>query len=90
MRVHMTTVITTLLMILLSGPLFADKGKSLYQENCTRCHSTEVFTKADRSVKSLEELKIRVKQCSLASESNWGDEEISIVVDYLNKKFYKF
>lgn len=49
-----------------------------------------LVSRHDRGIKSLEGLKKRVKQCSLAAESKWVDDEISTVVDYLNKKFYKF
>jgi len=78
------------MLMLVTAPLAAADGEVLYQKNCTKCHSTEVFTRDDRNVKSLEGLKARVKQCSLAAESKWVDDEISLVVDYLNKSFYKF
>ena len=77
-------------LVLFSTPLLAGQGKDLYEKNCTRCHSTEVFTREDRGVKSFEGLKSRVKQCSLAADSKWVEEEINIVADYLNKDFYKF
>ena len=77
-------------LVLVTTPLLAGEGKALYENNCTRCHNTEVFTRDDRGVKSLEGLKTRVKQCSLATESKWVDNEINIVVEYLNKNYYKF
>jgi len=80
----------TLALGLVTSPLLAGEGKALYEKSCTSCHGTEVFTQNDRSVKSLEGLKKRVKQCSLAAESQWGDGEIETVVKYLNKNFYEF
>ena len=78
------------MLMFVTAPLSAADGEVLYQKNCTRCHSTEVFSRDDRNVKSLEGLKTRVKQCSLAAESKWVDDEINLVVDYLDKNFYKF
>jgi len=85
-------IISMMALALLSvtTPLLAGKGKALYEKNCTRCHSTEVFTREDRGIKSLEGLKTRVNQCTAAAEVKWVDEEINNVADYLNKNFYKF
>lgn len=65
-------------------------GKQVYHKNCSGCHGTEVFTRPDRRVKNLAGLTSRVRQCSLATEVKWFDEEINAVTDYLNKSFYKF
>ena len=88
MKAHI--IISMMVLVSAASPLLAGEGKALYENNCTRCHNTEVFTRDDRSVKSLEGLKNRVKQCSLAAESKWVDNEINIVVEYLNKNYYKF
>jgi len=80
----------TLALASLASPLQADKGKELFEDKCTRCHSTELFTREDRSVKNLEVLHTRVKVCSIAAEAEWADDKISTVVEYLNKNFYKF
>ena len=88
MKVHIILSLTALVSV--TSPLLAGEGKALYEENCTRCHSTEVFTREDRSIKNYEGLKTRVKQCTGAAEVKWVDEEIKNVTDYLNKNFYKF
>lgn len=90
MKKSLKICMITLALALLASPLQADKGKILFEDKCTRCHSTELFTREDRSVKNLEVLKTRVKVCSIAAEAEWADDKISIVVDYLNKNFYKF
>jgi hypothetical protein len=90
MKVQSIISVITLAMVFATSPLLAGQGKDLYEKSCTRCHTTEVFTREDRGVKSLEGLKSRVKQCSVAAESKWVDDEIQVVVDYLNKNFYKF
>jgi hypothetical protein len=90
MKINLKICIIALVLTIASSPLQADKGKTLYEDKCTRCHSTELFTREDRSVKNLEVLKTRVKVCSIAAETEWADDKISNVVDYLNKNFYKF
>ena len=90
MKVHIIISMMTLALVSVTSPLQAGEGKGLYEKNCTRCHGTEVFTREDRGIKSLESLKARVKQCTAAAEVKWVDEEINKVADYLNKNFYKF
>lgn len=80
----------TLILLLIASPLLAGEGKALYEKSCTGCHGTEVFTRENRRVNSLESLEKQVKQCSLAAESMWADDDIGVVVAYLNKGFYKF
>ena len=90
MRIHLRICMITLALALHASPLQAEKGKELFEDKCTRCHSTELFTREDRSVKTLEVLNTRVKVCSIAAEAEWADDKISTVVEYLNKNFYKF
>ena len=90
MKAHITIGMMTLALVLVTNPLFADKGKTLYEKSCTSCHGTDVFTRDDRVIKSLEGFKSRVKQCNNAVENKLSDDEIQSVADYLNKSFYKF
>lgn len=90
MKTNLKIYMITLTFAIVAAPLQADKGKALYEDKCTRCHSTEVFTREDRSVNNIEGLKTRVKACTAAAEAEWADDKIKIVVDYLNKNFYKF
>ena len=89
------TAATFILSGVLSGAAFADKnaenGKVLYEKSkCQKCHGTEVFTRKDRKVKSLKALETQVRMCDSQLSVNWFDEDISDVVAYLNKAFYKF
>lgn len=90
MKAHFTIGLMTLALILITPCLQAGEGKAVYENNCTRCHGTDVFTRDDRNIKSLDGLKNRVAQCNNAVEKDLSDEEIKSVTDYLNRSFYKF
>jgi cytochrome c5 len=70
--------------------LSADDGKTTYNKSCTGCHGTDIFTRPDRRVKNMPDLKSRVTQCSYAVEAKWFDKDINAVTSYLNKDFYQF
>ncbi len=90
MKARITIGMMTLVLVWITNPLLANEGKALYENNCSKCHGTEVFTREDRGIKSLEGLNKRVKQCNNAIENKLSDEELKFVADYLNKNFYKF
>ena len=90
MRALITNSIISLTLILVVTPLQAGDGKVLYEEKCTKCHTTDVFTREDRSIKSREALETRVQQCTRAAEVTWDSDEIKHVSEYLDKSFYKF
>ena len=79
-------------MLILFTPmyLFAQSGKELYDDaNCKRCHSDYIYTEDNRKLKTHDELVTRVKRCAV-SYADWFEEESMLVVDYLDKHFYKF
>lgn len=69
----------------------ADNGKVLFDKaDCQKCHGTDIFTKEDRKVTNLKELKDKVNVCDSQLSVNWFDDEVDDVVAYLNRDFYKF
>lgn len=85
---------STLLLITFSAAAMSQvadlsAGKALTEANCYQCHGTEVYTRADRKVKTLEGLQRQVQRCELALGLKWFDEEIGNVSAYLNQEFYK-
>jgi cytochrome c553 len=67
-----------------------ETAKALYDENCVRCHGTEVYTREDRKITSLEGLERQVRRCELALGLKWFDDEITEVTNYLNEHYYHF
>lgn len=83
-----------------AAPTFAadlERGKELHQENCMSCHDSimggngnQIYTRPNRQIQSLSELRHQVKRCKTSLEEPWPDDQIEDVVVYLNKNFYKF
>ncbi len=67
-----------------------EHGKQLHEKNCMGCHSSEVYTREKRVVNNFSELKERIRQCELANDLTWFDEDIDAVINYLNATYYKF
>jgi cytochrome c553 len=63
---------------------------ALYQENCTKCHSSEIYTRPDRRIQSLDALNAQVRMCEQNLELKWFDDQVDSVVSLLNEKYYKF
>ena len=68
----------------------SNDGKRLHDEHCLQCHSPEIYTRKNRIVNNYRVLQERVKQCELANDLAWFDEDISAVVNYINSEFYHF
>jgi hypothetical protein len=65
-------------------------GKGLHEANCKGCHDTSVYTRKQRSVHSLDELKHQLESCGHASGKALSPAEKQQIVNYLNEQFYKF
>lgn len=87
--------IIALLFVTLSTLSFAydsDEAQSMYEEDCTKCHDSSVFTRPakERKVNDLPALKKQVSRCVTATEASWFEEDEKNVVQYLDENFYKF
>jgi cytochrome c553 len=67
----------------------AAQGKKLHDANCVRCHSTSVYTRPDRRIKSLAALNEQVGACLHAAQVELTQDEQRSIVKYLNEQFYK-
>ena len=65
-------------------------GKSLVEKSCTVCHSSSVYSRPDRRIKNLAGLQKQVSGCTRPAGVSWSQQDISDVVEYLNKTFYHF
>ena len=66
-------------------------GQQLHDDKCLACHTTQVYTREDRRIKTLQALSNQVNNCMKGpAKADWTELETRSVVDYLNQKFYKF
>ncbi len=67
-----------------------DSGEGIHQASCSRCHGTEVYTRSDRKVTSLDGLGAQVRMCDSQLETQLFPEDMKKLTQYLNESFYKF
>lgn len=66
-------------------------GKELHDDKCMACHGTDVYTREDRRVKTLEALSNQINFCMKGpAKADWTISETNSVIEYVNNKFYKF
>jgi len=95
----MPKIINIILLVLcssLSSNLFADdakhhKGQELHDKKCTSCHSSSVYSREDRMVKTMSALEHQVDNCMKgAAKAEWTKPQTTSVIEYLNDRYYKF
>jgi mono/diheme cytochrome c family protein len=67
----------------------APDPQALHEQNCVKCHGTEVYTRPDRKVTSYDGLGRQVRRCETALGLRWFDDEIAAVTSYLNREYYR-
>ncbi len=85
--------IAVLLLLALSATLSASEdfdAAAYHQAQCTGCHDTSVYTRANRRVNSLARLESQVRMCDANLGKKLFDDDITALVNYLNDNFYHF
>ena len=65
-------------------------GQRLHEGNCTGCHNTSVYTRQDRQVRSLDDLKQQLEGCGHVAKKEFSVAEAQNIIKYLNDRFYHF
>ena len=65
-------------------------GEEAHKNHCYKCHTDDVYTRENRFVKSIDALSKQVVRCKDGSNVPWFDEDTDAVVQFLNKKYYRF
>jgi len=65
-------------------------GEKVHKTHCYKCHTDQVYTRENRFVRSLDALSKQVKRCKENTGAPWYEEDTGAVVQFLNKKYYKF
>ncbi|MEZ5875281.1 MAG: hypothetical protein R3D30_10810 [Hyphomicrobiales bacterium] len=66
------------------------EGQRLFDANCTKCHGTEVFSRDDRKVQSLDALREQLVGCAHMANKEFSESEMQDLLKYLNDTFYHF
>ncbi len=84
------------LLLLLPLPLTSQaatdtkRGESLLQQRCYGCHGEDVYVREKRLVKDYAGLQKRVNFCVHQTNTQWFDDEIADVIEFLNSEYYHF
>ena len=65
-------------------------GEQAHKNHCYKCHTDDVYTRENRFVKSIDALSKQVVRCKDGNNVPWFDEDTDAVVQFLNKKYYRF
>ena len=86
-----TTMATCILVFSSTSARAADaaRGRLLYENECTVCHTSVVHIREDRKAKSREEIRSWVQRWSKELKLQWESGEIDDVIEYLNDKYYQ-
>ncbi len=68
----------------------AQRGRQLYETNCTMCHQQSVHSRPAREARSMSDIRSYARKWSAAAGLRWTNEEIDEVSVYLNERFYRF
>jgi len=66
------------------------RGQELYENHCQACHENLLHLGEDRKVKTLSDLRERIRSWAIHAGDDWGNGEVDDVLFYLNKTFYRF
>jgi len=92
----MKCIVYGLALILLSPSVHAAlpgdsaEGQRLHEANCGGCHDSSVYTRKNRSIRSLDALKQQVEGCGHAAKIQLSATDTQNLVKYLNDRFYHF
>lgn len=66
------------------------EGERLVVANCTSCHDTGVFSRADHKILSLDALRSQLASCGHGAKKEFSAAQTDSIVRYLNERFYHF
>ena len=85
----LATVITLALGARAQLPGNSAEGQRLLEANCTGCHDSSMYTRKDRSVRSLDGLRQQLESCSHMAGKHFSTIETQNLIKYLNDTFYR-
>jgi mono/diheme cytochrome c family protein len=84
---------TALALLLMFPPAHADeqeRGRLLYENHCTSCHTSKVHVRGKHKAHTLEDIEKQVRRWSGELGLTWSDEEVAAVRSYLSIRYYGY
>ena len=84
--------VASLLLLLATTVARADgeRGRLLYENHCTVCHTSVVHVREQHKAQSREDLQAWIRRWQQQLDLQWGDTEVEDVTEYLNESYYGF
>lgn len=67
----------------------AERGRLLYENHCTVCHTSVVHVREQRKAASREEIQSWIRRWQKELGLQWGTMEVDDVTEFLNKRYYR-
>jgi mono/diheme cytochrome c family protein len=67
-----------------------ERGRALYENHCTVCHTSQVHARVNRIPVSRAEVREIVESWQTQQKLAWGTQEVEDVVEFLNRSRYQF
>lgn len=85
-------LLTLALLLPLAGAAHAADfdPETFVAEKCSRCHDSSVYTRENRRVQSLDALNNQVRRCDSMVGTQLFEDDINLLVDHLNQRYYHF
>ena len=90
---HKVSALACGILVVFSGPLSAadlDRGKLLYENHCTDCHTSVVHVRENRRANSISEIVWQITRWERLLQLDWSYQEVADVLHYLNTNYYQF
>lgn len=72
------------------GAADPERGRMLYENHCTGCHTSSVHDRSETRATSLDRVFFEVDRWNREQELGWNDSDVADVVEYLEETFYQF
>jgi len=67
-----------------------ERGRMLYDNHCIACHTSKVHRRIPPLPIDVKELRQIVAAWAKGEQLNWSDEDVTDVVEYLDRTYYRF
>jgi mono/diheme cytochrome c family protein len=67
-----------------------ERGRLLYENHCTACHTSTVHIREKHKARTLEDIETQVRRWSGELGLTWSDEEVAAVKSFLSTRYYGF